>query len=160
MTGAFLQPGDVLLYYLEHDFVDTIIAEKTGKPVGHIEVYVGNEQSYASRNGVGVDIYSLRLDGLICVRRLIQPIALDQGANWFQSVAKGQPYDFKGLLTFTSFIKHGEAGKMFCSEFALNFYRACAFEPFNKDQLAENTSPRDFWMCGAFNTVWKSDENY
>lgn len=160
MNGAFLQPGDVLLYF-EDGLVDQVIAEKTGKRVGHIERYIGGEQSVASRNGVGVNQYPIRLDGLVCVRR--PPAgALDmvKGMDWFNRIAKGQGYDFEGLLTFTSFVQRGETGKMFCSEFALNFDRACGYEPFNPSQLPECTSPRDYWICGSFDTVWKSGDYY
>jgi hypothetical protein len=162
---SILEPGDVLLYY-EKDFIDTIIAEKTGKAVGHIERYVGNGKSVASRNGVGVNEYDLRLTGLVCVRRAIPVVsgtpALDfsAGMDWFNKVAKGQKYDFEGLLTFTSFFKSGHDGEMFCSEFAVNFDRACGFEPFNPDQPPFETSPRDYWICGAFQTIWKSDSEY
>lgn len=157
---SILQPGDVLLYYTTHDLVDTIIAEKTGKDVGHVERYAGDNQSFASRNGVGVNLYPLRLDGLICVRRPYKAIDFTAGVAWFNKVAKGQGYDFEGLLSFTSFIKHGHDGQMFCSEFSVNFDRACGFEPFNSDQPAFETSPRDLWISGAYTTVWKLNDCY
>lgn len=156
---SILEPGDVLLYYVE-DFIDTCIAEKTGKAVGHIERYIGNGQSVASRNGLGVNQYPLRLDGLVCVRRPRQPIDFEAGMDWFEKVAKGQGYDFEGLLTFTSFFKSGHEGQMFCSEFALNFDRACKFEPFNPSQPAYETSPRDYWLAGLFSTVWAVSAEY
>lgn len=155
---SILQVGDMLLYYTE-DFVDFIIAEKTGKKVGHVERYAGNSQSYASRNGIGVNIYPLRLDGLVCVRRPNGFLNFGEGAIWFQTV-KGQGYDFKGLLTATSVVNHGEDGKMFCSEFSLNYDRACGFEPFNPSQPAYETYPRDLWLCGSYKTIWWLNDYY
>lgn len=157
---AIAKPGDVLLYFVD-GVVDLVIAEKTGKRVGHIEVYIGDGQSLASRNGLGVNQYPLRLDGLICIRRpKNQTFDLAKGIAWFNSTAKGMKYDFKGLLTFTSFVKAGEPGAMFCSEFALNFFRACGYEPFNPSQLAVNTSPRDFWISSEFDTTFKETDEY
>jgi hypothetical protein len=156
---SVLEPGDKLLYYTE-DFVDFVIAEKTGKKVGHIEVYFGQGQSTASRNGAGVNIYPLRLDGLICVRRPRQSLDLDAAKKWFNETAKGQAYDFKGLLTATSLVRYGEDGKMFCSEYALNWDRAAKFEPFNPDQLACDTYPRDYWANGLHQTVWRVSQDY
>lgn len=156
--SSILQPGDILLYFVR-DFIDEAIAEKTGKDVGHIERYIGNGKSIASRNGIGVDEYPLRLDGLVCVRRPRQSIDFDAGMAWFAAV-KGQGYDFEGLLTFTSFVKRGQEGKQFCSEFALNWDRAAKFEGFNPDQPSFETSPRDYWLCGLYSTVWAASADY
>lgn len=151
--------GDVLLYFTK-DIVDLMIAEKTGMEVGHVERYFMDGQSFASRNGVGVNQYPLRLEGLVCVRRPKGVLDIEKGIKWFNECAKGKAYDFKGLLTFTSFIKSGDPNDMFCSEFSLNFDRACGFEPFNPSQRADHTSPRDLWICGAYETIWKVNENY
>jgi len=155
--ASILKPGDVLLYFT-HDFIDDVIAEKTGKPVGHIEVYAGDGKSMASRNGIGVNVYPLRLDGLICVRRPDGELDFATGMDWFNTVANGQGYDFEGLLTFACITTHGHEGQMFCSEFALNFFRACGFQPFNSDQPSYETSPRDFWICGRLETIWSSNQ--
>lgn len=149
----------MLLYFVE-DPVDFIIAEKTGKRVGHVERYFGNGQSVASRNGVGVNLYPLRLDGLVCVRRAVGTLDNDRAGDWFRNVAQGQRYDFKGLLTFTSFIKSGTPGDMFCSEFSVNFDRAAGFEPLNPSQPAVETSPRDLWILPTYKTIWRAGEDY
>ena len=156
---AILLPGDMMLYYDEHNPVDWVIAEKTGKRVSHVERFIGDGQSIASRNGIGVGTYPLRLDGLVCVRRINVPWKLADGLAWFKTV-DGQAYDFKGLLTATAFVGEGTPGDMFCSEFSLNFDRACGVEPFNPSLRADCCYPRDLWMCPAFTTVWKASDDY
>jgi hypothetical protein len=156
---SILKPGDIILYYTE-DPVDFLIAVKTGKRIGHVEVVAENGQSYASRNGIGVNQYPLRLDGAVCVRRPVNIFDFTAGVKWFNEVAKGQGYDWKGLATFTSLINEGEEGKMFCSEFVVNFFRACGYNPVNPSQPAYETSPRDLWILGTFETVWALNDYY
>lgn len=156
---SILLPGDMLLYFDEGSFVDFVIAEKTGKKVSHVETFVGGGQSIASRNLIGVGQYPLRLDGLVCVRRIRQPWNLEAGLAWAKTV-NGQDYDFKGLLTATSLVKDGTPGDMFCSEHRLNFDRACGVEPFNPSLRADCCYPRDLWLCAAYETVWKASDDY
>jgi len=156
---SILLPGDIILYFTD-DPVDYLIAVKTGKRVGHVEVYAGAGQSLASRNGVGVNQYPLRIDGAVCVRRPLGTFSFTAGLDWFTHTAKGQGYDWKGLATFTSLVNEGEEGKMFCSEFAVNFSRACGYNPCNPSQPAFETSPRDFWILGTFETKWALNEYY
>lgn len=153
-----LMPGDMILYYTPC-LLDDIIAEKTGMEVGHVEIYAGNNQSMASREG-GVNLYPFRDDHIICIRRPVQKLNWQSGMDWFNGIAKGQGYDVKGLFCFTSFVHEGEDGKMFCSEFALNFYRACLIEPCNPIQRSDHTSPRDLWILGSFQTIFHSEAQY
>jgi hypothetical protein len=156
---GILQFGDVLLYY-SHDLADDIIAEKTGKKVCHVERFTGDGKSWASRNGIGVNEYPLRLDGLVCVRRPPAGALNEAAVRNYLTTVKGWPYDFLGLLTATSLVNHGEDGKMFCSEFSVNFDRAGGYEPFNADQPAFETYPRDLWLASAYQTVWKLNDYY
>jgi hypothetical protein len=153
---SILRPGDTLLYY-ERSLVDWIIGVKTSGRVGHIEIYTGEGMSVASRNGIGVNRYALRLDGLVAVRRPFPHVNLTAAENWFERSARGQGYDFLGLLSFWLAVKRGSPDRMFCSEFALRFYRKAFFQPFNPDQDADRTSPFDFWKCGTFETVLQKD---
>jgi uncharacterized protein YycO len=157
--AAILNPGDMLLYF-EDDPVDFLIAVKTGKRIGHVEVYAGNGTTMASRNGIGVSVYPLRTSGVVCVRKPLGVFDFTAGLAWFNASAKGQPYDWKGLATFTSLVNEGEEGKMFCSEFAVNFYRACGYNPCNPSQPAYETSPRDLWVLGTFETKWALNDYY
>ena len=168
MNNAFdqtiLKPGDVLLYYTE-DFVDRIIATHTGYRIGHVERYAGGGQSMASRNGIGVNIYPLRFDGLVMVREPIGPFNADKGWAWFNQAPplpkiKGQPYDFEGLLTFTSLTTEGEEGKMFCSEFSINYDRACDFLPCNPSVPAYEMAPAHLRILGTYRTKYALNDYY
>ena len=163
---SVLQSGDVLLYYTP-DIVDFIIAEKTGHRVGHVERYATSGLSMASRNGVGVNIYPLRLDGLVSIRRPIGQFNFEKGYDWFNNGVdengikiKGQGYDFDGLVSFTSFVDRGHAGQMFCSEFSVNFDRACGYASFNPAQGAWSISPAAILLSGAYETVWYLNDYY
>ena len=65
-----LEPGDILLYG-GRGLVDRLIQFRTWSDVSHIEIYVGEGRSVASRNGIGVGKYPLRLpEGIRRVYRL------------------------------------------------------------------------------------------
>jgi hypothetical protein len=164
-----LERGDSLLYYGESSpyfhnappqagIVDWVISTKTGYYLSHIEIYQGHNESVASRNGIGVNRYPLRLDGLVCVRRPMGRIDFKLADKWFKSSAKGQGYDFKGLLCFYLAVKQGSPNKMFCSEFATRWYRHAGIEPFNREVDADRVAPCEFWKTAAFSTVWQKNE--
>jgi len=151
-----LKQGDCLLYF-ENSLVDWIIAVKTYTRIGHIEIYSGANLSVASRNGIGVNRYQLRLDGLMAVRRPKGMVDYQAAEKWFCDEARGQRYDFKGLLCFTLAVKKGSPHEMYCSEFALNWYRHAGFEPFNPQQNPDKTPPSLFWVSSEFDTVWQKE---
>lgn len=136
------------------DVVDWSIAVKTGYWIAHCEIYDGEGMSVASRNGIGVNRYPLRTDGLVCVRRPIGVIDREASEKWFSDEARGQKYDFKGLMCFYLAVNHGSAHKMFCSEFALRWYRKACIQPLNTEIDADRTAPCEFWKTPAFFTVW------
>lgn len=150
-----VHPGDCLLYRPE-TFTDWVVAVKTWctKAI-HCEIYLGNEQTLASRPGLGVAIYKFRESGLSCVRRpnvwLNQVHHLDLA--WFYSTANGQKYDWLGLLCFTLAVKQGAKDRMFCSEFCVRQYREWGVELFNPECDADTISPAQFYQCGAMTTV-------
>jgi hypothetical protein len=162
-----LEPGDSLLYYGDDvilsprngaTFVDWLIAVKTGYWLSHVEIYAGEGMSYASRNGIGVNLYKTRQNGLKAVRRPLCGLDLDAGEKWFNEVARGQEYDFKGLLCFYLAVRQGSLHKMFCSEFQLRFYRTCKFHPVSPEIDADRTPPSMGWISPAFITVWKKPD--
>lgn len=161
---SILEKGDALLYYgkalppdpvTRADFVDWSIAVKTGYWLSHIEVYVGAGLSVASRNGIGVNRYPLRLEGLVCVRRPVGIADVDSATKWFINEASGQGYDFKGLLCFWMAVRQGSRKKQFCSEFALRWYRHAGIQPLNPKVDADRTAPCEFWKTGEFETIWQ-----
>lgn len=143
-----LLPGDILLYDRDGIF-NKLIKWKRGEKYSHVEVFVGGTSTVASRNGVGVGKYELKLDGLAAIYRTSVPLALDKGLAWFNStdangkkLVDGQGYDWVGLLSFTFAKFQGrENHKMFCSEFVMRFMRACDVELFATDTDADAISP-------------------
>src|SRR5712691_10513799 len=135
-----LQPGD-LMAYKPSGFFGWLIRIKTWHSVSHVETYVGNEWSIASRDGKGVDKYPVRMEGLYGIYRPIAMLDLSKGLEWFERRARGQCYDWKGILGFTTIVPGGDRTKMFCSEFCTRLYRAMGVEPFQKGEDADKIAP-------------------
>jgi hypothetical protein len=138
-----LVPGDVLLYYTNSVF-GILISIKTWHPVSHVEVFIGNGLSVASRDGKGVNFYPLRTD-IKYVLRPIKQIDLATGMNWFDRV-KGQKYDWLGLLRFSwrsRYIPVDPDNRQFCSEFATRFLRKSNLPVF-KNEDADAIAPCQF----------------
>lgn len=148
-----LRPGDVLLYD-GTGIVAFVIETKTGSDVDHVEVYIGQGQTVASRNGIGVDQYPVRMEGL---RYVLRPMGdswgLNGGLRWFQTVT-GEGYDWAGLLAFSNLVKEGERKHLFCSSFATLFLRAMGVGVFNDRYEAGRVSPRDFKLSPALTWVF------
>jgi hypothetical protein len=155
---SILKPGDAILYF-RRDLIDWLISLKTWTKVAHVEIYRGEQASYASRNGIGVNTYPLRLDGVAAVMRPKQHLDWQAADLWFENHARGQPYDWPGLLCFMLARRRGEKGAMFCSEFATRFYRAAGIAPFNPRWPAVRVPPSFFLASPAFDAVW-SDRDW
>lgn len=158
-----LLPGDHLLYGRQPFFpsfagwfFSWLTSVKTWSPAVHIEVYRGEGKSIASRNGIGVNEYPLRFEQLIAVLRPNQPFDLAKGLLWFNEHARGQGYDWKGLLCFTLAVHQGSQNKMFCSEFATNLDRAMGLKSFDPICDADMISPGQFLQSPAFDEVWQN----
>lgn len=149
-----LRPGDCLLYW-GNSLFDWAIAIKTWNKIAHVEVYRGKGENLASRNGIGVSNYPLRISGLAYVLRPGSPFDLEKANVWFYKV-KGQKYDWLGLLCFTLAVRQGSPNKMFCSEFATRLYRAGGFKPFADAYDADLIAPAQFLQSPAFDPVWKA----
>ena len=148
-----LIPGDCLLYR-PSTFFGWVIAVKTWNSISHVEVFAGNNTSVASRDGKGVNLYTFRKDDLAAVLRPRGGFNFAQAMEWFEKTAKGQGYDWLGILCFSLAIKRGSPDKMFCSEFATNFYRAGGFEPFQSDYSADHVAPANFLISEPMQEIW------
>jgi hypothetical protein len=155
-----LKPGDVLLFNRSGTF-NWIIRVKTWSRFSHVEVAVGPERLFASRNGEGVNFYRLDARGLAVVLRPREPFDVRAAEHWarFSNVV-GQGYDWAGLLNFTyARLASRENGRMFCSEAATRFLRMGGLDPFPGAD-ADTIAPRDFSMCPLFVPVWKSADEH
>jgi hypothetical protein len=153
---SILLKGDTLLYFDKRSIVDWIIALKTWSKIAHVEIYVGQGMSVASRNGIGVNRYALRTDGLICVRRSRVTLDMNKADEWFQKTARGQKYDFLGLLCFMLAVKRGSLNRMYCSEFWTRWMRRAGSDPFNPDWDADRVPPSFCYSTNALWTVWQT----
>ncbi len=152
-----LKPGDCLLYR-PSSFFGYLIAIKTWNKVSHTEVYIGHGRSVASRDGIGVDEYPLRLDGLAYVLRPNQEFNLQKGLRWFYKYAKGQKYDWKGMLVFALAVRQGALDKMFCSECSTRLYRKCDLKPFSNNYNADRVAPATFLCSPTFDEIWRDGD--
>jgi hypothetical protein len=162
---SLIQPGDCLLYFADCSPVDWAIALKTWNKVAHVETYVGRGLSVAARNGLTVNLYPFRQDGLAVIRRPNQPFDLDKAFAWFdvpfdpvkRNGIRGQGYDWKGLLCFTLAVAQGSPDRMFCSEFCTRFYEHGGLDVFAPDYDADKIAPAQFLQTAKLTTVWKSE---
>ena len=146
----FLQPGDCLLYKAT-GLYGWIIGLKTWSMVTHVEIYIGEGQSVASRDGLGVAIYPLRMAQLSHVLRPHAPIDLHAAMRWFETV-RGQKYDWLGLLRFawrSKVVSDLKDNRQFCSELATRWYRAGGLDPFNGGD-ADAIAPCQFLLSNSF----------
>lgn len=138
-----LIPGDILLFDSPGLF-SWLIRVKTGGKYSHCEVYVGNSSVWASRNGAGVNSYPLDLTHVTAILRPKGKLDWKGGMHWFYKVAKGQKYDWLGLLNFYIAKMQGrENNKMFCSEFVVRLFRAFGFPLFPFSVDADGVAPSD-----------------
>lgn len=145
------------MLYSEPSLVDWIIRVKTWSDVAHVEVYIGDGKSVASRNGIGVNKYALRKQGLAYVLRPKAFVDMDVGLVWFNQDARGEKYDWLGLICFTLAVKQGSLNKMFCSEFAKRFYDESNFPALHSKWDADKTAPGNFLMSPNFDWIWKRE---
>ena len=146
-----LRAGDCLLYRAK-GFFGWAIAIKTWHSVSHCEGYVGLGKSVASRDGIGVNLYDWRSDGLIYVLRPNRPFDLKEALAQFNHKWKGQGYDWLGLLRFawrSPVSRFRCDNKQFCSELLTRWYRAGGIDAFNGED-ADAVVPSQFLQSLAF----------
>ena len=149
---TILEPGDVLLYRGTGVF-SRLIQVKTWSKVSHCEGYVGQGQSVASRDGKGVGLYPLRVEGLCAILRPRGLFNLVVAMDWFKTVDK-QGYDWFGLLAFFAARWQGSTNqKMFCSEFLTRWQRKGDIEPFSPEYDADAVSPGMFLSSPVYTRI-------
>lgn len=156
-----LRPGDCLLYG-PSGLIGWLIAIKTWHRVSHVEIYEGvngTHKSVASRDGIGVNRYTLRTDGLVRVLRPIDTPQVAIAAEWFERIARGQRYDFRALLRFLwpSEKPDYDPDRQICSAFAARWYRAAGVRAFADHEDADLIAPFQFGTSPAFTEVWRKE---
>lgn len=145
-----LRPGDVLLYKPTGAF-GWIIRLKTWHPVGHVEVFMGNCQSTASRDGIGAAFYPWREKDLLHVLRLNVPFDI-VGADRYARKMIGTPYGWLDLLHFSGFWNKDTPG-IVCSPYVTNVLRAGGVPIFN-DEDANDVAPFQFLTSELLTKVY------
>jgi len=99
----------------------------TASRYSHIEQYDGRGFSWASRDGIGVGRYEVRLDGLAMVLRVRDSVPFSiAGARRYWTAVEGVKYDWRGLAVSRFPALQGgahEDDKLFCSEAATRALR-------------------------------------
>lgn len=134
-----LRPGDILLYRPAGLF-GQIIRIKTWHNISHVEIYDGSYQSVASRDGIGVGRYPLRLSQLTYVLRPEVPLDLAKGHTYFDAM-NGTRYGWLDLIAFVGL--PAKAPGIVCSPFAAGYLRACGWNVFPTDPI-EKIAPFQF----------------
>lgn len=136
-----LKVGDICLYSTL-DITDEVIEWKEGDNVAHIEIYIGNNVSWASRNGTGVNAYPFRFSGLKYVLSPVGTFNIDKATKWFNDGVKGLPYGFGDILESIN-IKNNLKG-VDCSHFGSSLLEVAEVPLFNSWYPKNKITPRDF----------------
>lgn len=149
-----LEPGDVLLYAAK-GLYGRVIALKTWHPIAHVECFVGNGLSVASRDGIGTGTYPLRTDDLVMVCRSKLPLDLDRAKALFAE-RRHRPYGWVDLLQFAGV--NIDTPGIVCSPFVTEFLRDALLDPFNGEPC-EKIAPFQFLTSPVFtNLPYRSGE--
>lgn len=143
-----LEPGDVLLYGAT-GFFGRVIALKTWHPIAHVECYIGNGLSVASRDGIGTGIYPVRTAGLVMICRPKVPLDVDRALALFTAVPH-RPYGWIDLLQFVG-LNINTPG-IVCSPCITEFLRDGGLDPFNGEP-AERIAPFQFMTSPVFQNL-------
>jgi len=116
---------------------------------------------------LGRDLSRLAASELVRVRRPRIPCCgtptggtfnIGAALDWFQKHARGQGYDWIGLLRFATTNHVGSVEdaprKQFCSEFAARYYAKGGFLPFG-DEDADAIAPFQFDTSPLLPLVWR-----
>lgn len=158
MPTLTLHAGDVLLYSGKGVF-SWLIKVKTMSRISHAELYVGNGTTWTSRDGQGSNFYPLTTQHLHTVMRPVVGCEGDlaKGIAWAKQYC-GRPYDFQGLLAFSSLRwKPYTQDRFFCSEAVVRFAREAGCEIFNRSYRADDVFPGMLLLSPHLEIVWERD---
>lgn len=148
-----LKPGDLLLYD-RPGFFGTAVKFKTWSDVSHIEIVIDITKSISARQE-GVNEFPIDLHGLRYVLRPKVNINLRDGLMWFYTEAKGQPYDYVGLLSFyVAKLRGNENKAQFCSEVCARLLKKCNVHLLHPTKDADTWAPSNFLDSPLVDFAW------
>ena len=144
--------GDFCLYHTPK-FTNDIIDIKTASLVDHIECYIGNGLSLASRNGIGVNVYDFRLEGLVVVRRPTLVFNRQLVMDWFETI-RGAPYGWGDIIAQANIVTSlpGYDCSHFCACLADKGLLGLFADDFPRNKI----TPRDFLLPINLGTFYSS----
>jgi len=146
VNPLLLRPGDVLLYRPVGVF-GLLIWLKSWHPIAHVEVFAGNGESLASRDGQGTAVYPVRLTELAVICRPRGPV--DMGTARARFEAKGhRPYGWMDLLQFVGL--DVDAPGIVCSPCATEVMRDAGLTRLFNGEPAPKIAPFQFELDPAF----------
>lgn len=148
---ALLQPGDLMLYKPgARSFFGWLIRIKTWHAISHVEVYVGDGKSFASRDGIGTNIYPMRLSDLVLVRKPNLPFNIAKALAGFYRTGH-QPYGWLDLLQFMG--APVDAKGVVCSPAATDFIRDGDVPVFGREPSIK-IAPMQLALTELYRDVW------
>lgn len=158
-----LRAGAICLYN-SASLSDKAIEWKEGDPdTAHVEIYIGNGKSVASRNEIGVGLYDFRPEGLVHVRFLDGDFSLEPAMGWFNQV-DGAKYGWGDIGANLDLIEAPEDAwqkpevllktGMDCSHFASMFLMAGFCPQFDPWFDLRKITPLDFKIVRQSRAVW------
>lgn len=151
---SIIKPGDILLYDRD-GLMNKLIKFKRGEKYSHVAIASYPNNILEAVQGQTLGEKPIRLDGLKAIYRHHVPVDFDAGYEWFELEAKGQKYDWLGLLSFALASFQGRANnKMFCSEFVARFFAKIGSPLFAVDMDADAVSPGMIPYSHAVHAVW------
>lgn len=149
-----LLPGDILLYWTPGLVGDAIMFGEgmttALNPVSHVEIYSGLGKSWASRDGIGVNEYPYRSDGLVSARRPVGAFNQVDAQTMFHAL-RAVGYG-NGDNAAHAGIEHYDGG-LNCSHFATVLLKAAGVPQFADDFSARLITPSDFLKSRAAVTL-------
>lgn len=143
---ALLRAGDVLLYR-PVGFYGLLIWVKSWHPIAHVETFVGNGESIASRDGLGTGVYPLRLSELAIVCRPRVPVDIAGARARFEQLPH-RPYGWLDLLEFIGL--DVDAPGIVCSPCATEVMRDAGLVDLFNGEPAKMIAPFQFALDPAF----------
>lgn len=151
---TLILPGDILLYDRD-GLMNAFIRFKRGEKYSHVAIASSPGHVIEAIQGKSLDERPLRFDGLKAIYRHTEPIDFEAGYRWFENEARGQKYDWIGLLSFAWAKFQGRQNdKMFCSEFVARFFAKIGKPLFSDITDADAVSPGMIPYSPFVKPVW------
>lgn len=158
LIASLILPGDILLYDRD-GLMNALIRFKRGEKYSHTAIASKPGYLIEAVQGQKLDEKPFRWDGLKAVYRHVEEIDFEAGYEWFTREARGQAYDWLGLLSFAWAKFQGRQNdKMFCSEFVCRFFKKIGKALFSDATDCDAVSPGLIPYSPFVKPIWISPD--